>query len=182
MGSFRRGLRCEQMHKKQWREFRLRNLISLTGIAASTPTFPCPNSPRHTHTHTMERITTTTLRGSRRALRHLHSTAAGGLRAEASATSTAPDAAGEDTNSEASSSTSVSQLKSYNSSRPGRTDFNADYDIFKTTSDYQFDDATSLGWLRMEKIREAQELYRKVAVDRDVLKGWFRQLVPAVSK
>ncbi|GFZ47987.1 hypothetical protein JCM24511_05734 [Saitozyma sp. JCM 24511] len=35
--------------------------------------------------------------------------------------------------------------------------------------DFNFDDATSLGYLRLEKIRESQELVRKVALDREVL-------------
>jgi small subunit ribosomal protein S35 len=37
--------------------------------------------------------------------------------------------------------------------------------------DFNFDDATSLGYLRLEKIRESQELVRKVELDREVLAG-----------
>lgn len=36
---------------------------------------------------------------------------------------------------------------------------------------YKFDDPTSLGWLRLEKIREVQELFRKLEVDKPVLQG-----------
>jgi hypothetical protein len=37
--------------------------------------------------------------------------------------------------------------------------------------EFNFDDATSLGYLRLEKIRESQELVRKVELDREVLAG-----------
>jgi len=36
---------------------------------------------------------------------------------------------------------------------------------------YKFDDPSSLGWLRLEKIREVQELFRKLEVDRPILQG-----------
>jgi len=36
---------------------------------------------------------------------------------------------------------------------------------------YKFDDPTSLGWLRLEKIREVQELFRKLEVDKPILQG-----------
>jgi small subunit ribosomal protein S35 len=36
---------------------------------------------------------------------------------------------------------------------------------------YQFDDPSSLGWLRLEKIREAQELFRKLEIDKEILQG-----------
>lgn len=54
-----------------------------------------------------------------------------------------------------------------------RNPFLADYDI-RNLDEFRFDDATSLGWLRLEKIREAQELFRKVEVDREVLRGRSR--------
>ena len=41
----------------------------------------------------------------------------------------------------------------------------------KDTEVYQFDDPSSLGWLRLEKIREAQELFRKLEIDKEVLQG-----------
>ena len=122
----------------------------------------------------MDKLAANSLRVARRSTRFLHSTTVGGLRAESSTAATASADSGanvpESEASSSTSSTSVSQTRTF-SNRPGRTDFNADYDILKTAGDFQFDDATSLGWLRLEKIREAQELYRKVAVDRDVLKG-----------
>jgi hypothetical protein len=37
--------------------------------------------------------------------------------------------------------------------------------------EFQFDDATSLGFMRLEKIREAQEIIRRVEVDRPSLQG-----------
>jgi hypothetical protein len=43
---------------------------------------------------------------------------------------------------------------------------------------YKFDDPSSLGWLRLEKIREVQELFRKLEVDRPILQG---ELLPSVT-
>ncbi|EIW70084.1 hypothetical protein TREMEDRAFT_29420 [Tremella mesenterica DSM 1558] len=44
--------------------------------------------------------------------------------------------------------------------------------------EYKFDDATSLGWLRLFKIREAQELFRKMEVDREALRAQSRPFIP----
>jgi hypothetical protein len=46
----------------------------------------------------------------------------------------------------------------------------AEYDIRKL-EEFKFDDATSLGYLRLEKIREAQELVKRVEVDKAALQG-----------
>lgn len=57
------------------------------------------------------------------------------------------------------------------SRKPRQTDdFSASTDI-RDLDVYKFDDPTSLGWLRMEKIREVQELFRKLEVDRPILQG-----------
>lgn len=44
---------------------------------------------------------------------------------------------------------------------------------------YQFDDPSSLGWLRLEKIREAQELFRKLEIDKGILQGESGVMIPA---
>jgi hypothetical protein len=125
----------------------------------------------------MDKLASVTIRRAHRSLRTLHSSVPGGLRAEASSTETAATPTESDSSSstaEASSSSSSStglssQRPVY---RPRRTDFTADYDNHHGAPlHFQFDDATSLGWLRLEKIRETQELFRKVAADRDVLAG-----------
>lgn len=46
---------------------------------------------------------------------------------------------------------------------------------------YQFDDPTSLGWMRLEKVREAQELYRKLEMDREILQGRSLALKDAIT-
>jgi small subunit ribosomal protein S35 len=57
------------------------------------------------------------------------------------------------------------------SRKPRQTDdFSASTDI-RDLDVYKFDDPTSLGWLRLEKIREVQELFRKLEVDRPILEG-----------
>lgn len=40
-----------------------------------------------------------------------------------------------------------------------------------TLDEFQFDDATMLGYMRLEKIREAQEIIRRVEADRSSLQG-----------
>ena len=46
----------------------------------------------------------------------------------------------------------------------------AEYDIRKM-EEFKFDDATSLGFMRLEKIREAQELVKRVEADKAALQG-----------
>ncbi|KAI9637110.1 mitochondrial ribosomal subunit protein-domain-containing protein [Dioszegia hungarica] len=44
--------------------------------------------------------------------------------------------------------------------------------------EFQFDDATSLGFMRLEKIREAQEIIRRVEVDRPSLQAQRKPFTP----
>ena len=47
-----------------------------------------------------------------------------------------------------------------------------DYELdIQNLPQFEFDDATTLGFLRMERIREAQDLIRRVEADRDSLRG-----------
>ena len=57
------------------------------------------------------------------------------------------------------------------SRKPRQVDeFAQSYDI-RGLGVYQFDDPTSLGWMRLEKVREVQELFRKLDIDRPTLEG-----------
>ena len=45
----------------------------------------------------------------------------------------------------------------------------------KDLQPFQFDEPTSLGWMRLEAIKEAQELATKVELNDKVLKGEFNR-------
>jgi small subunit ribosomal protein S35 len=68
-------------------------------------------------------------------------------------------------------STSVRNAAPGPSRKPRQADdFTPTLDI-RDLDVYKFDDPSSLGWLRLEKIREVQELFRKLEVDRPILQG-----------
>ena len=70
------------------------------------------------------------------------------------------------------STASVTAEASTSKRPPTRRQPLAEYDIRKM-EEFKFDDATSLGFMRLEKIREAQELVKRVEVDKQALQGMF---------